>query len=557
MSGVRSGRHLSFKFSALVLVLCLAALALPMAAPVSAAGDSLIRVTRYGLVEGKAVTGIETTNKAWAWLGVPYAKPPVGMLRWKAPRDPEPWSGIRQAKTFSSCCMQPSSWILNLNYETYNKPVGSEDSLYLNVWTPQTTGGRRPVIIFFHGGANLLGESATPAYNGANFAAQNNAVFVSCNYRLGQLGWFAPPALRTGDPRDDSGNYGTLDCIQALKWIRDNIAAFGGDPNNVTISGQSAGGMMVCMMLVSPLATGLFQRAFCISGGPLTQSLETAELAANATIHRFLVKDGYASNYAECRRFMDKKGKAWIASYLRSKPAKEFISPVSTGPEALTGLITNHEDGYVIPKGAVQRLSSGNYNRVPTILSSTRDEMKFFLPVILGNGNERGFAKLAREIDINSKQFQAGNTGEPLQKILSQIWWPVYNAMSRSLTDASMAAGVKNTASLMAKWQKNVYTYRFDWDEEPKPIDFLMGAAHAMDVPFLFHNFDRYDDQMTRACWCKKTLKGREKLSSAMTRYLAQFMRTGNPNRWPLPVWKPWTNENQRTMIFDTNYYLK
>jgi para-nitrobenzyl esterase len=557
MSGVRSGRNLSFKFSALVLVLCVAALVLPMAAPAASAVDPLVRMTKYGLVEGKAVTGIETTNKAWAWLGMPYAKPPVGELRWKAPREPDPWSGIRPAKAFSKCCMQPSSWILNLNYETYNQPVGSEDSLYINVWSPRKTGGRRPVIIFFHGGANILGESATPAYNGANFAAQNNAVFVSCNYRLGQLGWFAPPALRTGDPLDDSGNYGTLDCIKALKWIRDNIAAFGGDPNNVTISGQSAGGMMVCMMLVSPLAKGLFQRAFCISGGPVTQSLSTAEVAADATIHRLLVKDGYASNYTECQQFMEKMGNVWIASYLRSKPAEDFVYPLSTGPEALTGFITNQEDGYVIPKGAVEHLAEGNYNRVPTILSSTRDEAKFFLAVVLCNGQEWGFAKMARELDINSKRFQAGRTGEPLQKILNPVWWPTYDAMSRSMTEASFTTMTQHTASLMAKWQKDVYNYRFDWDEEPKPIDFLMGAAHAMDVPFLFHNFDRYDDQMTRACWCNKSRKGREKLSSAMTRYLAQFMRTGNPNRFGLPRWKPWTTSSHRTMIFDTRYHLK
>ena len=165
------------------------------------------------------------------------------------------------------------------------------------------------------------------------------------------MGWFAAPALRTGDPLGDSGNYGTLDIIKALKWVRDNIAAFGGDPKNITIMGQSAGAMDVFSMLASPLAKGLFHRAFSMSGPPLSSPLEAAENSANKTIYNLLIKDGYASNDQEAQQFMDVKGNAWVADYMRSKPAADLLAPVSFNMDELNPStnISIIQDGYVIP----------------------------------------------------------------------------------------------------------------------------------------------------------------------------------------------------------------
>jgi para-nitrobenzyl esterase len=554
------GKYLSFKLSAVIVVLCLVALAAPLAVGASAASNPLVRTTKYGTVEGKTTTGIQTTNKAWAWLGIPYAKPPVGELRWRAPQDPDSWSGIRQAKALPGPSMQMGSFILNLDYWTYDKPVGSEDSLYLNVWTPRNTLSKRPVIFWMHGGANILGESATPAYEGTNFAAQNNAVFVSINYRLGKLGWFAAPSLRTGDPLDDSGNYGTLDCIKALKWVHDNIAAFGGDPNNVTIAGQSAGGAHVMEMLISPLAKGLFQRAFSMSGPPINSSMEAAEISANGTIHKLLIKDGYASNDQEAEQFMAEKGNAWVASYMRSKPAADILDPVSFEADTLNPSlnISMIKDGYVLPGSVLELVASGNYTKVPTILSSTKEEMKFFLPFYMGNKTEAEFAKMAREIDLNSPAVQNGDSGIPLSEFLDPIYQPLYNLIARSTTVMMFKLfGVSYVGYCMSKRQGNLYTYQFNWDEEPKPMDFLMGACHAMDIPFMFHNFDVSDSQITRISWCNKTKAAREKLSNTMMHYLAQFVRTGNPNRIGLPTWKPWKGLDAHTMVFDTTSYLK
>jgi para-nitrobenzyl esterase len=559
MSGLRS-RCLSFKFAAVMLVLCLAALAAPLAAGASAATNPLVRTTKYGSLEGRTTTGIETTNKAWAWLGVPYAKPPVEELRWKAPRDPQPWSGVRQAKTLPGSSLQMGSFILNLDYWTYDKPVGSEDSLYLNVWTPRNTGTKRPVIFWIHGGANILGESATPAYDGTNFAAQNNAVFVSINYRLGKLGWFAAPALRTGDPLDDSGNYGTLDCIKALQWVHDNIAAFGGDPGNVTIAGQSAGGAHVMEMLISPLAKGLFQRAFSMSGPPINSSMDAAERSANATIRRLLIKDGYASDDQGAEQFMQEKGNAWVVSYMRSKPAADILDPVSfeadtLNPELNIAMI---RDGSVLPGSVLSQVASGKYTKVPTILSSTKEEMKFFLPFYMGNKTEAEVAKMAREVDINSPAVQSGDSGIPLSQFIDPLYQPFYDLIAQSTSLLMFKFfGVAYVGYCMSKRQGNLYTYQFNWDEEPKPMDKLLGACHAMDIPFIFHNFDVSDNQITRVSWCNKTRTAREKLSSVMMRYLAQFVRTGNPNRTGLPTWKPWKGMDAHTMVFDTTSHLK
>jgi len=554
MSRLKSGDSLPFKLSAIVVILCLVALVASMAVPSWAASNPLVRQTKSGAVEGKAVTGIQTTNKAWAWLGIPYAKPPVGELRWKAPRDPEPWSGIKPTQALPGPSAQVGGFINNLDYETFNKPVGSEDSLYLNVWTPRKTGGKRPVVFWIHGGGNFQGESATPTYDGSNFASQNDEVFVSLNYRLGKLGWFSAPALWTGDQLDDSGNYGTLDIIKALTWVKNNIAAFGGNPSKVTIMGQSGGAADIHSLLVTPLAKGLFQRAMAQSATPRSYTRADAENASNATIYGLLIKDGKATNDQEAAQFMADKGNAWVASYLRSKPAEEFLVPTIFKSMSIKTMISITEDGYVFPKSVSESIKSGDYTKVPFIFGSCKEELKFMLPLIIGNKDDKEFAKTAREIDITTPQFQAGDTGLSLGEFLPPAWALIYNPVTQWLTFLQMKRVVNDYCLSMATRQANVYTYQFNWDEEPKPLDTVLGAAHAMDIPFMFHNFDIGDNQISRICWCEKTRKTREVLSSAMMRYLAQFARTGNPNMSGLPVWKSVTKATTNTMVFDTPF---
>lgn len=246
-------------------------------------GDPLV-TTRFGRVQGFPDTG-----RTWVWKAIPFARPPVGDLRWKAPRDPLPWNGVRRAREFSGAATQfmpIMSWIVD----------GSEDCLYLNVWRPQSEETGLPVYVWIHGGGNSMGSAAMVSdYFGAKLASTSRMVFVSMNYRLGPFGWFAHPALREGvSPEDDSGNYGTLDLIQALKWVRDNIGAFGGDPGNVMIAGESAGGMNVLSLLISPPARGLFSKALVESGAATTRSMADAEAMAEGVLRILLLRDGTA-----------------------------------------------------------------------------------------------------------------------------------------------------------------------------------------------------------------------------------------------------------------------
>jgi para-nitrobenzyl esterase len=244
------------RFSRVLLCTAAAALAVSCASSPGAAavkepgqwrGEAVVQ-TRFGLVQGFA-----DADTTLVWKAIPYARPPTGDLRWRAPQDPEPWAGIRAPRSFHAGCTQFSPVFKG-------SITGSEDCLYLNVWRQQGTETGLPVYVWIHGGGNSIGSATmVPDYYGNRIAARSHVVFVSLNYRLGPFGWFTHPALRDGASAEDaSGNYGTLDIIQALKWIQQNIEAFGGDPHSVTITGESAGGHNVLSLLIAPPARGLF-----------------------------------------------------------------------------------------------------------------------------------------------------------------------------------------------------------------------------------------------------------------------------------------------------------
>ena len=260
--------------------------------------------TSYG-----AVKGSEDEAGTWVWKAIPFARPPAGDLRWKAPLDPEPWDGVREETQFCSACTQ---------YDQLggNSITGSEDCLYLNIWRPQSEETDLPVYVWIHGGGNSIGSAAgDPGTYGANLVSKSNMVFVSVNYRLGPFGWFTHPALRSGEPGDEedgSGNYGTLDLMQALRWIQDNIEAFGGDPDNVTITGESAGAMNVLSLMISPAAENLFHRALAQSPLTISVPVETGEASAHDVLLKLLVNDGIAVDQAAAEAYLDSMSNAEI-----------------------------------------------------------------------------------------------------------------------------------------------------------------------------------------------------------------------------------------------------
>jgi para-nitrobenzyl esterase len=311
--------------------------------------SALRRVTQGELV------GFRASEGAHAWRGIPFTKPPVGELRWRAPRQPKPWQGVREAQDFGPACVQFAGIIGGVPGASEipeGDPSGSEDCLYLNIYAPRFEPAevprgkeRLPVMLWIHGGGNTIGTAAT--YDGSTLAAKHQLVVVTTNYRLGVFGWLSHPSL-TGPatrPDDRSGNYGTLDLVRALKWIRINIGAFGGDPGRVTLFGESAGGRNVFSLLASPRAKGLFHRAIAQSGGTGTTPIDRAQnyrddpeapgeaYSSGEMLLSLLQRDGRVSTtaaaWAGCTRFPSSCATAMCCPASRSWNT-------SAGPAAIT-----------------------------------------------------------------------------------------------------------------------------------------------------------------------------------------------------------------------------
>jgi para-nitrobenzyl esterase len=472
-------------------------------------GNANVR-TLDGKVEGKA-----KGEDVLVWKGIPYAEPPVEDLRWKAPRDPAPWKGTRKAYDFGSECTQ---------YDLTGSVKGSEDCLYLNIWRPQSDEDNLPVYFWIHGGGNSMGAASEEGYDGANLAGKWDMVVVTVNYRLGPLGWFTCEAMRSGDPGaelDDSGNYGTLDLIQALTWVKDNIAAFGGDPGRVTVAGESAGAINIFSLLISPQAAGLFHGAIAQSGMPIALPVENGEESSREVTLKLLVADGTAANKTAAQAYLGQMSDEEINVYLRSKTADQLLGAYEATGFGMISFPFIFEDGTVIPGAGFDVLETGNYpNKVPIIIGSNKEETKMFLAFANSalSKNEALYQKVA---SVTSDLWKAKGVDEMARKLRFQADQPA------------------------------VYAYQFLWgaaDASGKSVipgewGFKLGACHAMDVPFFFGNWDFFD-VLSRVVFTEENRAGREALSDDMQAYVAQFVRTGDPSPdgSGLVEWTPWSN---------------
>ena len=490
-------------------------------------GGATVR-TRYG-----AVQGLEDRNGTWVWKAVPYARPPVGELRWKAPREPEPWSGARTRHFFSRPAAQFRPLIGGL--------IGTEDCLYLNIWRPRSRQAALPVYVWIHGGGNSIGSAAyVPDYYGHRLAADGNLVFVSVNYRLGPFGWFTHPALPEGrSAEDDSGNFGTLDLIQALRWIRDNIAGFGGDPATVLIAGESAGAMNVLSLLLSPAAAGLFHRAVIQSGVVSARSPAEGEERARKVILRLLERTGRARGPQQAEQVLAGMPPAELRAFLRARPAREILRCYSPSRAGMIDNPSIFTDGAVLPADGYAALERGDYpNKVPLIIGSNREELKMFL--FLGGSPPR-----------RSELFRAA------ARFGSERW---------------KADGVDGVARRLAAHadQPPVYAYLFAWGApdawgwSPLPGNWgeRMGAFHSLEIPFFLGTDTINGALFGSLLFTEANRPGREALSAAMRSYLDSFLRTGDPNSGSmggaqtaaaLPGWAAWSNASggPKSILFD------
>ena len=337
-----------------------------------AADNPLQRQTAFGVVEGYA----DDASEVWAWKGIPFAKPPLAELRWRAPQDPEPWDGVRAAQEQPPKSLQPT---MAPALTMLPEATGSEDCLYLNIFRPQTDEDNLPVYFWIHGGGNVFG-SATGWYV-QDLARKANIVLVEVQYRLGVFGYFTHPAFRSAKRGpESSGNFGTLDQVHALKWVRRNIAEFGGNPFNVTIGGHSGGGHDVAQLKICPLARGLFHRAVIHSEPWLAQSVADIDRTVNRTIENVLTATGAAGDPTGACRARMEMNDSDLVDFLRAVPASDLLKAHSADrptQEWFPVWAPVIADGTVIPDHLYRVVESGRYPPVPTIISSTTMECGF------------------------------------------------------------------------------------------------------------------------------------------------------------------------------------
>lgn len=505
------------------------------------------RVTPQG-----TVVGFVTEDGGHAWRGIPFAQPPVGDLRWRAPRSPEGWTGVREALEFGSACIQFAAF--SRDGVEAGDVMGSEDCLYLNVFAPQWAPGevptgddRLPVMVWIHGGGNSVGDA--DVYDGSLLANAGPVIVVAIHYRLGVFGWFRHPALGDGQTAEDgSGNYGTLDVVAALEWVRDNISAFGGDPNRVLVFGESAGGTDTHAMLLSPKANGLFHRAIAQSGSARTTPVHEAENYVDASppgasfssseqLLHLLQQDGEASDRAGAKKAASQMSSAEIATYLRSKSPEELLSFFDT--EGFGGMYQSPElirDDVVLPKEpAAEAFAAGRFNRVPSILGTNRDEVKLF--AMGGSHNVTHLGGLP--LWVNNR--------------------PMYDASSEYGTKRWKLMGVDDPARGMRQHQPEVWAYRFDWDELRSPLGWdlpgIVGAAHALEIPFVFGWLTF--GPVTQIVFDPSNAETDRALSDAMMSYWTEFAYTGDPARGrkgDLPQWPAWSPApgGAKMLVLDT-----
>jgi len=444
-----------------------------------------------------------------AFKGIPFAAPPVGTLRWRAPQPVTPWKDTRLCVEFGPACPQPK---LPAGIPLQSPAVQSEDCLHLNVWTAAGLEEKRPVMVWIHGGGCTIGSASLSHYDGANLA-RAGVVLVTINYRLGPLGFFAHPALRAESPRQAAGNYGLLDQLAALAWVRRNIAAFGGDPQNVTIFGESAGGLCCSTLLVSPLAKGLFHRAIFESGVAIGVRARLAEVEKQGVD---LAKVLNAPDLAALRA---KTPEELIAA---AHPRVGFLGKGTPyGPTV---------DGYVLPDLPMKILLQSEQQHVPILLGTNADEGSLFasqMPVRKALGYNRMVRWLFPEDAEDILRLFPVPTGADPRPTLFRL-----------VTVSAFVQPARELARLHSRTGAPAFLYHFTRVAPGARIS-GMGATHGIEIAYIFGTYRQGFGDTTD-----------DRLAGAMRRAWVQFAVTGNPNGEGLTLWPAYTEETDAHLEF-------
>jgi para-nitrobenzyl esterase len=476
--------------------------------------------TEGGLVQGVCEDGLTI------YKGIPFAAPPVGDLRWHAPQPAAKWDGVLKAAKFAPSPIQG----MRMGNPGGQGPGSSEDCLYLNVWTPaKPSKDRLPVLVWIYGGGFNMGSTSFPVFSGENLT-KKGVVLVSIAYRVGRIGFLAHPELTAENPNHSSGNYGLLDMIAGLKWIQKNIAAFGGDPQKVTIFGESAGGIAVSMLCASPLAKGLFHGAISQSGGSFApprpsplhgenlQRLVDAERSGQA-----YVKSAGVSSIAELRKI-----------------AADKLPAGGPGGGPGLGMAWPIVDGWVIPDDQYKLYEAGRYNDTPILVGYNSDEGLSFQP------------PKTPEDYIESVKSRFGPFADSLLKAYPPGEGKVAKTARDLTRDVTFGWHTWSWARLQAKTGKSkAYLYHFDQHPE-YPADspnFGQGSPHGQDIAYVFQHLDNSRGPGLGG-QTRTITKSDQNISEAMAIYWTNFAKHGNPNGKGVPEWPAFSDDNPVVMYF-------
>jgi para-nitrobenzyl esterase len=510
----------------------------PPGASTPTTADALVQIDT-GSLHGTRI------GSAIAFRGIPYAQPPVGDLRWKPPQPPIPWQGVREAAQPGSACTQrvsglapffaPMAAAYGSKFE--QAPIqSSEDCLYLDVWVPQWPAKQAlPVMVWLHGGSNMVGSGTQTTYDGVSLT-RNGIILVTLNYRLGVMGFFSHPELTAESPHHSSGNYGSLDQLAALNWVKRNIAQFGGDPDNVTLFGESAGAIDSGRLMTSPLSAGLFRRVISESGPAFEAARTLSEAEAFGSAVSALAPADPQSTALQ---------------RLRALPASEVESLVAKAKEHLpTDITSATADGWVLPQSPRKAFLTGAIQKVDLMVGLNARELSAFRlsaaaaakstgsqNTIADSGGLKKFAETARP-------YFGIWTHPAITLYFGNILFHGNAGIDRAVNDLIGTCPIGAMANLANAAGQSVFVYRFDRVVPGKGAAEL-GAFHSLEVPYVFGSLSDREWQ-----WLPSTPDDAA-LSNLLQTYWTNFAKSGNPNAPGLPNWPVWGVDKEEFLVIN------
>lgn len=494
---------MTIMFKSLCVVLMLGVLG-----PVLAQDNAPLVTTAQGKLIGEYSS---RNNRVSVFKGIPFAAPPVGQARWTPPQAAPGWSGERLATDFGPDCMQQPYPEGSFFYRPAR--VSSEDCLYLNVWTAAEENAGKPVMVWFHGGALTRGSGAIETYDGTELALKD-VVLVTVNYRLGVFGYLAHPELIAESEHFSAGNYGILDQIESLRWIQENISAFGGDPGNVTIFGESAGAWSVHFLTASPLANGLFHKAIAQSGARMDTRVALDQQTSAG-----------ASASSSGSRLAELMGAENLAA-MRAMPARQLLDAAAEHSFRTDGIV----DGWVLPEQPYVQFSEGRQNRVPVLVGFNAEE-----GTTLGAGSSLPGTAEAYEARVNSIY---GDLADMVLEVYPST--DIRKSSLDSFRDATFGWHMVTWANLTRHVQQPAYLYFFT-HRPPGPMAQELGAYHASEIAYAFNTVHTLRNQPSSIDY---------RLGDVMSDYWVNFAHHGVPSAPGQPEWKPYSNAERNYLLF-------